>query len=99
MQNMDISTSIKNFTGIVKKTHYFAFGLVLLIIIGITFYFVYNLLNMPADSVFENKLAAQKTIDNFDKDPTIPRINKLEFSAQNTPIELPSDQRLNPFSE
>ena len=99
MQNTDISNSLKQATGLLKKTHYIIFTIILIVIIVLTCFSVLNTFNMPTDTAYEQQLLSKKTIDNFDKDSTIPRVNKLEFSNQTSDVYVPANQRINPFAE
>lgn len=98
-QSPDISSSLNKATHITKKLHYVFFGIALAIIVGLAVVSAGSTLNMPNDDTFEQSINAKRTIENFDTDTTIPRVNKLEFSAQNVNTSLPTDQRINPFVE
>ncbi|MDO8336548.1 MAG: hypothetical protein Q7T74_07270 [Candidatus Saccharibacteria bacterium] len=99
MQNPDISNSLKKTTSLFKKTHYIIFAIVLIMILVLTCLSVLSTFNMPTDTVYEQQLLSKKTVDNFDQNTTIPRVNKLEFSDQTSDITIPANQRINPFAE
>jgi hypothetical protein len=98
-QSPDLSTSLNQAVHVTKKLHYVFFGIVLIIIVGLAVLAAGSSLNMPNDTAFEQSINSKRTVENFDTDPTIPRVNKLEFSDQNTNVSLPTDQRINPFVE
>ncbi len=98
-QSPDISSSLHKAKHIIKKLHYVFFAIVLIIIIGLAILSASSTLNMPNDATFEQTTNAKRTVENFDADPTIPKLNKLEFSSQNINVNLPTDQRINPFIE
>lgn len=95
----DISISLNKAVHVTKKLHYVFFAIVIAIIVGLAVISAGSTLNMPNDSAFEESINAKKTVENFDADTTIPRVNKLEFSAQSVNTSLPTDQRINPFVE
>lgn len=94
------SDSLKQVSELVKKLHYVIFVGILVTIIVLTVITVANTLNAPSDTEFEQKINAEKTVENFGEDPTIPRITTLDFSNQNSAdVSLPTGQRINPFTE
>lgn len=101
MKNTDISDSLKQLTAVIKRTHYLAFGLLLAGIIGLTCMFVISTLNMPSDTAYELQLSTKRlaAAGDFEKDPTIARIDTLKFSEQQGAITLPANQRIEPFIE
>lgn len=99
-KNSHSSDSLKQASDLVKKIHYFIFAAILITIIVLTVVTVGNTLNAPSDAEFEQKINAEKTVENFGEDPTIPRITTLDFSNQNSAdVSLPTGQRINPFTE
>lgn len=93
------SDSLQQLTGIARKLHYVLFVGILITVIGLAGITVANTLNAPSDAAFEQKINAEKIVENFGDDPTIPKITKLDFSNQNSGVSLPGDQRINPFTE
>lgn len=98
-QSPDISSSLSKAVHTTKKLHYVFFAVVIAIIIGLAVLSAGGTLNMPNDTAFEQTINAEKTVENFEKDPTVPRVNKLEFSNQNVNVSLPTNQRINLFVE
>lgn len=98
-QNIDPAESLSKAIGIIRKSHYVIFAIIIATIVGLAITTVGNLLNMPNDDAFEQSLTDKRIIENFDKDTTIPRVSELNFSNQSSPVTLPTDQRTNPFTE
>lgn len=99
-KNDNSSDGLKQASDLVKKLHYVIFVGILITIIVLTVITVGNTLNAPSDADFEQKINAEKTVENFGEDPTIPRITTLDFSSQNSSdVSLPTGQRINPFTE
>lgn len=101
MAKTDLKTSVQQMANFLGKVHYIIFVAILLCVLGLTLITVLNIFNASSSSsqAYENELDTDKVIDNFEKNPTIPKINKLEFSDQSPTGKLPTNQRINPFSE
>ncbi len=98
-QDANIMESLNKSLHALSKVHYVVFVTLLLSMVGFTLISVTTVLNTPADTRLEKELNAKRVSDDFEKDTTIPRINKLEFSDNSSIITLPEGKRINPFIE
>lgn len=98
-QSIDPAESLSKAIGLFRKLHYVILAIIITIIVGLAITTAGNLLNMPNDNAFEQSLKAKRIVEDFDKDTTIPRVNKLNFSDQSSAVKLPTKQRINPFTE
>lgn len=97
-QSLNLTESLEKMKSVIGKTHYIFLFLFMIGVIAITGLSVSNMLN-SSSNISTSTVTSPTATENFTKDPTLPKINSLEFSSNDSNISLPTGQRLNPFSE